>query len=336
MQYLLRIGDTCLDPRASASANGAAMRRSLEEDIALDQHRARPRRPGARAAHARRRSSKAESAATTRTSSPSCATSATSCNVTLVELPRGDFAVTCCATSMVATLLQAAVGSASRRRATPSSRRSPARPSRKRATTSSMRATGWCAWATARTNRARRMQRGARRAVAVHAELFEADAVDEQLRRAASARAGPSCRRAWHGRGAPVLAEAGARVPGRRARSAAPARRGVHSEHMGYILAEMQHLQRAFPEACGDARAGASRTRARRAGAWDVLGTRARPRGAGDLGARPRHRARRVASTATALEVVLTPTYSGCPATEVIEHERGRRDRRRRPRPGRR
>jgi ring-1,2-phenylacetyl-CoA epoxidase subunit PaaC len=24
-------------------------------------------------------------------------------------------------------------------------------------------------------------------------------------------------------------------------------RRGVHSEHMGYILAEMQHLQRAFP-----------------------------------------------------------------------------------------
>jgi ring-1,2-phenylacetyl-CoA epoxidase subunit PaaC len=23
--------------------------------------------------------------------------------------------------------------------------------------------------------------------------------------------------------------------------------RGVHSEHMGFILAEMQHLQRAFP-----------------------------------------------------------------------------------------
>jgi len=24
-------------------------------------------------------------------------------------------------------------------------------------------------------------------------------------------------------------------------------KRGVHTEHMGYILAEMQHLQRAFP-----------------------------------------------------------------------------------------
>ena len=24
-------------------------------------------------------------------------------------------------------------------------------------------------------------------------------------------------------------------------------RQGVHSEHMGYILAEMQHLQRSFP-----------------------------------------------------------------------------------------
>ena len=24
-------------------------------------------------------------------------------------------------------------------------------------------------------------------------------------------------------------------------------KRGVHSEHMGYILAEMQHLQRAYP-----------------------------------------------------------------------------------------
>jgi ring-1,2-phenylacetyl-CoA epoxidase subunit PaaC len=24
-------------------------------------------------------------------------------------------------------------------------------------------------------------------------------------------------------------------------------RRGVHSEHLGYMLAEMQHLQRAYP-----------------------------------------------------------------------------------------
>ena len=30
-------------------------------------------------------------------------------------------------------------------------------------------------------------------------------------------------------------------------------------------------------------------------------------------------------ATAAALEVVLTPTYSGCPATEVIDAERARR-----------
>ena len=63
-----------------------------------------------------------------------------------------------------------------------------------------------------------------------------------------------------------------------------------------------------------------ARRRARaRARAWAVLAERARPRGAGAVGVRPRHRARRDRADGDGLEVVLTPTYSGCPATEVIE-----------------
>ena len=43
-----------------------------------------------------------------------------------------------------------------------------------------------------------------------------------------------------------VLAEAGLTPPAETAfRSSG--KRGVHSEHMGFILAEMQQLQRAFP-----------------------------------------------------------------------------------------
>ena len=52
----------------------------------------------------------------------------------------------------------------------------------------------------------------------------------------------------WMAEVAPVLAEAGVTAPAVRA-FRSTGKTGVHSEHMGYILAEMQHLQRAFPGA---------------------------------------------------------------------------------------
>ena len=80
------------------------------------------------------------------------------------------------------------------------------------------------------------------------AELFESDAVDEA---AAASGLGPrwsELREPWLERVRPVLAEATLAEPGESGfRSGG--RRGVHSEHMGYLLAEMQHLQRAFPGA---------------------------------------------------------------------------------------
>ena len=65
-------------------------------------------------------------------------------------------------------------------------------------------------------------------------------------RPAAWARAGPSCAsRGWPRCGA-ILDEARLALPADSA-FRSTGKRGVHSEHMGYILAEMQYLQRAYP-----------------------------------------------------------------------------------------
>ena len=77
-------------------------------------------------------------------------------------------------------------------------------------------------------------------------ELFEADAVDEA---AAASGLGPrwaDVQADWAAEVGEVLAEADLQPPADTAfRSSG--KRGVHSEHMGFMLAEMQHLQRAFP-----------------------------------------------------------------------------------------
>jgi len=77
-------------------------------------------------------------------------------------------------------------------------------------------------------------------------ELFEADAVDEA---AAASGLGPrwaDVQADWAAEVGDVLAEAGLKTPAVTA-FRSTGKRGVHSEHMGFILAEMQHLQRAFP-----------------------------------------------------------------------------------------
>ena len=80
------------------------------------------------------------------------------------------------------------------------------------------------------------------------AEWFEDDAVD---RDAAAARLGPAwstLKTAWLAEVEPVLAEAGL-VPAAETPFRSTGKQGRHSEHMGYLLAEMQSLQRAFPGA---------------------------------------------------------------------------------------
>ena len=78
------------------------------------------------------------------------------------------------------------------------------------------------------------------------AELFAADAVDEAAATEGYGVAGASLESRWDAAVRPTLEEATLRVPERtpfRSRG----KLGVHSEHMGHLLAEMQHMQRAYP-----------------------------------------------------------------------------------------
>ena len=93
---------------------------------------------------------------------------------------------------------------------------------------------------------ARRMQAALLRAWPYVAELFDDDAVDAA---AAASRLGPpasALREPWLASIRPVFADARLTPPADGA-FRSHGRRGTHSEHMGYLLAEMQHLQRAFP-----------------------------------------------------------------------------------------
>ena len=77
-------------------------------------------------------------------------------------------------------------------------------------------------------------------------ELLTPDALDEQM---AAAGVGPSLtvlRPQWEQRVNTVLAEATLKRPAA-VRYPWQGKRGVHTEHLGHMLGEMQHLPRAFP-----------------------------------------------------------------------------------------
>jgi ring-1,2-phenylacetyl-CoA epoxidase subunit PaaC len=78
------------------------------------------------------------------------------------------------------------------------------------------------------------------------AEIFATDAVDAEMAAAGIAPSAPELRAAWLARIDAVLTEATLERP---ADSVFPwhGKAGVHTEHLGYLLAEMQFLQRAYP-----------------------------------------------------------------------------------------
>jgi ring-1,2-phenylacetyl-CoA epoxidase subunit PaaC len=92
----------------------------------------------------------------------------------------------------------------------------------------------------------RRMRQALDRLWPYTAELFETDAVDTEAERAALGPPRASLQAEWQARVDPVLAEAGLKAPVVGAFRSTGSR-GVHSEHMGFLLAEMQTLQRSFP-----------------------------------------------------------------------------------------
>jgi ring-1,2-phenylacetyl-CoA epoxidase subunit PaaC len=80
------------------------------------------------------------------------------------------------------------------------------------------------------------------------AEWFEDDAVDRAAAAAGIGPASSALKPAWRAEVQAVLDEAGLTPPAETP-FRSTGKQGRHSEHMGYLLAEMQSLQRAFPGA---------------------------------------------------------------------------------------
>jgi ring-1,2-phenylacetyl-CoA epoxidase subunit PaaC len=230
-------------------------------------------------------------------------------NLTVVELPRGDFAVTVLRNFALATflrLLWERLLELERRRA---------RGDRRQGLEGSALPPAACrrlgaALGGGTDESLRRLRAAAETLWPYLPEMFDSDASTSHARsrRPRPALARPA--RTWR----PSAAGAGgSRVPRRRAaRSAAPASAAAR-EHMGYILAEMQHLQRSHRE--GLVRRARTRTHGRRKRAdraphqaWQLLAGVLDPKCRSSR-SRSRHRSR-VRRAEGGLEVVLTPTYS--------------------------
>ncbi|HSN31616.1 MAG TPA: 1,2-phenylacetyl-CoA epoxidase subunit PaaC [Ideonella sp.] len=168
-------------------------------------------------------------------------------NPTLVELPRGDFAFTVLRNLMVATFL----GLLWQRLAASSDAELAAIAGKaaKEARYHRQHSADWVVRLGDGTDESRARCEAALAGLWPYAvELFESDAVDEA---AAAAGLGPrwaELREPWLAALRAVLDEAGLAVPADTA-FRSTGKQGRHSEHMGYILAEMQYLQRAYPGA---------------------------------------------------------------------------------------
>lgn len=166
-------------------------------------------------------------------------------NVTLVELPRGDFAVTSLRNAVMATffklLWQRLADSCDAELAAIAGK------AVKEARYHQQHAGDWVVRLGDGTEESRqRMERALRDLWPYTTELFADDEVDT---RAAAAGLGPRWSELdspWRAEMNELLAEARLQPP-----PATPflstGKRGVHSEHMGFVLAEMQSLQRSYP-----------------------------------------------------------------------------------------
>ena len=166
-------------------------------------------------------------------------------NVTLVELPRGDFAFTVVRNAIVATWLEALWT-----RLTSSSDAelsAIAGKAVKEARYHRRHAADWVVRLADGTDESRRRTEAAlTRLWPYTAELFDTDAVDGAAQTSGLGPAWSELREGWQADMTALLREAGLAMP-KATGFLSTGRRGVHSEHMGFLLAEMQSLQRAFP-----------------------------------------------------------------------------------------
>ncbi|KQW64196.1 1,2-phenylacetyl-CoA epoxidase subunit PaaC [Variovorax sp. Root411] len=241
VQYLLRIGDTCL-VLAQRLGEWCGHAPVLEEDIAMA-NIALDLVGQARAllTHAGRiegREHNEDQLAYLRDERDYF-------NLTIAELPRGDFAFAVVRNTMVSTLLKLLW----QRLAASNDPEVAAIAGKavKEARYHQQHSGDWVVRLGDGTDESRRRTEKALKQLWLYMpELFFNDAVDAEASASGLGPAWSELREPWLAEMQQVLDAAGLAMP-KEAAFRSTGKHGAHSEHMGYILAEMQHLQRSFP-----------------------------------------------------------------------------------------
>ena len=166
-------------------------------------------------------------------------------NPTLVELPRGDFAFTMVRNTLVATLLKLLWARLADSR--DAELAAIAGKAIKEARYHQQHAADWVVRLGDGTAESRRRTETALNTLWRYTpEWFAADAVDDAAHASGLGPRWSDVQPEWRDEMAQILAAASLAIPQDSA-FRSTGKQGVHSEHMGFILAEMQHLQRSFP-----------------------------------------------------------------------------------------
>ena len=237
-------------------------------------------------------------------------------NATIVELPNGDFAATVLRNAMMATWFRLMWERL--RESSDSELAAIAGKAVKEARYHQQHSADWVVrLGDGSEESARRMRTALDTLWRYSAELFDSDAIDSS---AAANGLGPrwdSLREPWLAEMREMLDEAKLPMPADSA-YLSTGKTGVHTEHMGYILSRAAVPAARISRGRVVSAAAAAHAGSRVDDAWKVLHTVLDPEvpalSVCDLGI-----VRDVVATKDGLEIVLTPTYSGCPATEVIE-----------------
>jgi ring-1,2-phenylacetyl-CoA epoxidase subunit PaaC len=166
-------------------------------------------------------------------------------NLTLAELPRGDFAFTVVRNTMLATYLKLMWERLAE--SSDAEVAGIAGKAVKEARYHQQHSADWVVRLAGGTEESRRRTDAALAQAWLYVpEMFEPDAVDEA---AHATGLGPTVcllQEPWLAEMRAILDDAGLPQP-KDSAFRSTGKQGVHSEHMGFVLAEMQHLQRSFP-----------------------------------------------------------------------------------------
>ncbi len=246
VRYLLRVGDTCL-VLAQRLGEWCGHAPILEEDIALTnmaldlvgQARGVLTRAGERNAELGGTAFDEDQLAFLRDERDYL-------NCTIAELPRGDFAFTVLRNAMIATWLRLLWD---RLQASSDAELAAiAGKAIKEARYHQRHAADWVARLGDGTDESRaRMDAALGELWRFVPELFESDDVDTAAAANGTGPAPESLKDAWLTQMQAILERGGMALPEAESAFRSHGKRGVHTEYMGFLLAEMQTLQRTFP-----------------------------------------------------------------------------------------